>query len=214
MGSGSRRPRRNEVCSGSGEPGMVDSMDLTPLFSAGDESWRLFKERCGPAFHAFVPGDYPAAADVLRKLRGQADSFLELGSGVGVIAITAALLGYDAAGIEVDPWLVDQAEDLAAEFRAEVSFAQGTFVPEGFQEVFDSHQTEIPTILEGPCGYEELGRELSDFDLVYGFFWPGLEDAFFQLMAEYGRPGALFLTHGGVDGYQLFRDGQPVAMPD
>jgi SAM-dependent methyltransferase len=181
--------------------------DLTPLFDAGDATWRLFRERCGNAFHAFVPGDYPAAARALARLRPHADSFLELGSGVGVVAISAALLGYDAAGVEIDPWLVDRSNELAAEFGAEVAFGAGTFVPAGFQEVVDRQQTEIPTLLDGPCGYLDLGRDLDEFDLVYAFFWPGLEEMFFELMRRYGRPGALLLTYGGLEGYRVWRDG-------
>jgi hypothetical protein len=183
------------------------TIELEPLFQAGDETWRLFRARCGAAFHAFVPGDYPAAAAALIRLRPHAESFIELGSGVGVIAITAALLGYDAAGIEIDPWLVDRSSELAAEFGAEVGFAAGSFVPPTFQDEVDREQTEIPTILDGPSGYAELGRDLDDFDLVYAFYWPGLEDLFFELMRQHGRRGALLLTYGGLEGYRVWRDG-------
>lgn len=186
--------------------------DFEALFRAGDEAWQLFRERRGAAFHAFVPADYPMALEVLRSLRRRADSFLELGSGVGVITILAAQLGYDASGIEIDPWLVEQADDLADEFGAEASFAAGTFVPAEFQDVVDRQQTELPSILDGDCGYQALGRDLDEFDLVYAFYWPGLEELFFELMERHGRAGALFLTYGGLEGYRLWRDGQELAI--
>ncbi len=188
------------------------SEDFEPLFRAGEEAWQLFRERRGAAFHAFVPGDYPAALATLIKLRHRAESFLELGSGVGVITIIAARLGFDACGIEIDPWLVDQAEELQEEFDADAQFATGTFVPPAFQEEVDRQQTELPSVLDGSCGYAELGRDLDEFDLVYAFYWPGLEELFFELMRQHGRPGALFLTFGGLEGYRLWRDGKELLL--
>ncbi len=188
---------------------MTDASGSTfgELFAAGDARWEEFRAYRGEAFHAFVPADYVEAATALRLLRPQADTFLELGSGIGVIAITAALLGFDAAGIEIDPWLVDASEDLAREFGADASFAEGTFVPDEFREFVDGQDSEIPTIADGPLGYDALGRDLTEFDLVYAFPWPGLEEMFFELMARHGRAGALFLTYGGLEGYRLWQDG-------
>jgi hypothetical protein len=193
---------------------MVDRSEssFAELFAAGDARWEEFREYRGDTFHAFVPADYVDAAHALRQLRPQADSFLELGSGVGVVAITAALLGFDAAGIEIDPWLVDASEDLAEQFGAEVCFAEGTFVPPEFQEHVDRQDTEIPTVADGLPGYDDLDRDLADFDLVYAFPWPGLEEVFFELMARHGGEGALFLTYGGLEGYRLWRDGVELQM--
>ena len=135
-----------------------------------------------------------------------------MGSGVGVITIIAALLDFEACGIEVDPWLVEQSEGLAEEFNASAEFSVGSFIPPQFQDEVDLHQTEIPSILPGDCGYQGLGRELDDFDLVYAFYWPGLEDMFFELMRRHGRPDALLLTYGGVEGYRLWRDAQEIPI--
>ena len=186
--------------------------DFHALFQAGDEAWQLFRERRGAAFHAFVPADYPAALEVLRVLRPRADSFLELGSGVGVITIIASLLNFEANGIEVDPWLVEQAQSLADEFSADAEFSTGTFIPRQFQGEVDQYQTDVTSILEGDCGYQDLGRDLDDFDLVYAFYWPGLEDLFFDLMLQHGRPDALLLTYGGLEGYRLWRGRQEIPI--
>lgn len=182
------------------------------LFRAGDDSWSIFRERRGQAFHAFVPADYPRALQALRALRTRADTFLELGSGVGVITILAAKLGFDASGIEIDPWLVEQSQDLACEFDADASFANGTFIPSDFQERVDQYEMDLPTILDGNCGYEELGQQLDSFDLVYAFYWPGLEDLFFELMAQHGREGALLLTYSDLEGYRLWRNREEIAI--
>ena len=186
--------------------------DFDALFRAGNEAWELFREKRGAAFHAFVPADYPMALEVLRSLRPRASSFLELGSGVGVITIVAAILGFEACGIEIDPWLAQQSEDLADEFGVEAHFAAGSFIPEEFQGEVDLHQTELPSILHGNPGFHELERDLDDFDLVYAFYWPGLDELFFELMRRHGQPGGLLLTYGGIEGYRLWRDGEELSI--
>ena len=180
---------------------------LERLYRAGTQRWQAHRTRWGEAFHAFVPADYPGAYEALRTARPGADSFLELGSGVGAITVIAALLGYDSAGIEIDTYLVDSATELASEFGVTPSFACGTFIPTGFQEVADRYDTEIPSVFDGESAYDELGRALDDYDIVYAFHWPGLEDLFLELMAAHGRPGALLLTYGGTEGFRTWRDG-------
>jgi SAM-dependent methyltransferase len=190
----------------------VPEETLRRLFALGDERWEQFRQRRDKTYHAFVPADYVPVTAVLSQLRSRADSFLELGSGVGVVAIVAALLGYDSAGIEIDPWLVGASEDLAVEFDAPVTFATGTFVPAEFQETVDRHESEIPTVADGLPAYSELGCDLDDFDLVYAFPWPGTEDVFFEMMAAHGRPGALFLTFGELEGCRIWRDGEEITL--
>lgn len=185
----------------------VPPATLEQLYRAGTKRWQAHRTRWGDAFHAFVPADYPGAYEALRSARPTSDSFLELGSGVGTITVISALLGYDAAGIEIDADLVDSATELATEFDVTPSFSCGTFIPPGFQDAADRHDSEIPSVLDGESGYDALGRTLDDFDVVYAFHWPGLEDLFLELMATYGRPGALLLTYGGTEGFRTWRDG-------
>jgi len=181
---------------------------LQPLFEDGAAIWEEFRRRRGSHFHPFVPADYAGAAEVLRQLAPQANSFLELGSGVGVITIVADLLGFEAYGIELDPWLAEQATQLASRHGSQATFVSGSFVPEEFRDEAALQQVDFVTATEGQAAYLELGMELSDFDLVYMFPWPGEEDLHFEMMRRHARPDALFLLYGGTDGFQLFRGGQ------
>ncbi len=93
---------------------------------------RVIKEkRSSP----FIPSDYTAVYQWLRAIarRGLAtgDAFLEWGSGFGVIACLACMLEFEAFGIESEPELVDQAEELAEDRSLDVSFACGSFIPRG-----------------------------------------------------------------------------------
>ena len=185
---------------------------LQQLFEEGEALWQEFRRKRGAHFHPFVPADYPGAYEALRTLQPRAHSFLELGSGVGVITILADLLGYEAYGIELDPWLAEQATELAERFGSGANFAAGSFVPEEFQDQVALQSADFLTTTEGEPAYRELGLELNDFDLVYMFPWPGEEELHFEMVRRYARPDALFLTYGGTDGYQLFQRGEPIEI--
>src|SRR5947209_3813753 len=64
----------------------------------------------------FVPSDLEQAYRVLRAVAVHVPPgalFCEWGSGFGVIACLAAMLDFDAVGIEIEESLVDEAERLA-----------------------------------------------------------------------------------------------------
>src|SRR5438874_757560 len=93
---------------------------------------RLQREQPTPAF---VPSNFAAAYVALRALEAgyltPGPSFCEWGSGLGVVACLAALLGFDACGIEADGELVEAADQLADQFDLPVRFARGNFLPDG-----------------------------------------------------------------------------------
>ena len=66
---------------------------------------------------AFVPSDYPSAYRILKALNdhpvARGNRFCEWGSGYGVVTCLAAMLGFEAVGIEIDAGLVDCARRLA-----------------------------------------------------------------------------------------------------
>src|SRR5690349_8161945 len=84
---------------------------------------------------AFVPSDFCGAYDILQHIATQAEAdgklFCEWGSGFGVVTCLAALLEFDAYGIEVDSTLVRASRRLAADFDLPVEFAHGSFIPAG-----------------------------------------------------------------------------------
>src|SRR5262245_2654095 len=80
---------------------------------------------------AFVASDFGRVYAALRFLEASGllagRSFCEWGSGFGVVSCLAALLGFDARGIEVEPELVEAARRLAEDFALPVEFARGNF---------------------------------------------------------------------------------------
>lgn len=155
-------------------------------------------------FHPFKPADYSATVDMLLPYRGRGLSFLEWGSATGIIAITADLLGFDAYGIEIDAALVDTARDLARRHGSGARFAAGSLLPEGYVWRADGGDPRLGTIETGPPGYLELGRELPEFDLVYGYPWSGEDGIMLDVMRRRGGEGARLLLNRGSEGIQTY----------
>ena len=148
---------------------------LDRLIREGEEAWEEFRARAKDRYHLFIPCDHRGAYEALRELRPRATTFLECGSAAGVVTIMADLLGFEAYGIEIEPWLVNRSIQLAEELGSGAVFAEGTFVPTAYQDEIEHLSGDFLTPTNGACAFDELDLELSDFDLVFAYPWPGDE---------------------------------------
>ncbi|MFW6202418.1 MAG: hypothetical protein ACOC8B_07560 [Gemmatimonadota bacterium] len=173
---------------------------LTALYAEGREIWTRFDaETRRQAWHPFIPADYPSIERALLPLRAPGLSFLEWGSATGVITIMADLLGFDAYGIELDPELVTIARGLAERHGSDARFAAGSFIPAGYRWISPTGDHRLGTIGEGVDGYEELGRPLDSFDVVFGYPWDGEDVMMRDLFQRRGRTGARLMLRRGYD---------------
>ncbi len=153
---------------------------------------------------AFVPSDYVRVYAALQAVEAaglaRGRSFCEWGSGFGVVASLAALLGFDACGIEAEEELVAEARLLARDFDLPVTFSHGSFLPAG-SAISGKPGEDFAWLETGTAsGYLELGLDADDFDLIFAYPWPDEEGFTARLFEGHGRPGALLLTyHGGED---------------
>jgi len=157
-----------------------------------------------------VAADYDAVRATLVSLRQPGRRFLEWGSATGVITIMADLLGFDACGIELDASLVDVGRDLASRWRSNARFAEGSFIPMGWEWKHSGGNGRHGTIGQGRSGYLELGRALDDFDVIYAFPWMGEEPMMLDLMRCHGREDAYLLLHTTQGGTKMYRGGRIV----
>jgi len=158
---------------------------------------------------AFVPCDYAAAFAVLRALsegpltRGK--RFCEWGSGFGVVVGLAAMLDFDACGIEIEESLVEEARKLAEDFDLPVEFVRGSFVPRGAEGRVHAGGTYSWLTTEGDYAYDDLDLEVSDLDVVFAYPWPDEEAVVCDLFERFAGAGAILVTYHGSAEFRLKR---------
>ena len=151
----------------------------------------------------FVASDYRQvyfAVQYLKQtglLRGRC--FCEWGSGLGVVAGLAAIHGFLAYGIEVEPLLVDKSVKLLQRHQLDVAIACGSFIADAVAIPELNHQEMSWIDLEADSGYHLIDLEPSDVDLFFVYPWPGEDQFVQQLFEDSATPGAVLLAYLGAD---------------
>lgn len=161
----------------------ADGGEVAKRVDTGERSW-------------FVPSNYEAVLESLVELHPRGGRFLELGSGLGVVAIMADMLGFEAYGIEILPELVDEARQLAERHESSAKFAHGSFLPADYRWVSETGDTRLGSVVVGESAYPALGRDLADFDVLFAYPWPGQTEILRDLVERAGAPHARLLLHG------------------
>jgi hypothetical protein len=160
-------------------------------------------ERLSSLVNGFVPSDFAAVYRALRFIRDShlacGNSFCEWGSGLGVVASLAAMLRFDAYGIEIDRELFEASQQLAADFDLPTVFIHGSFVPPGSERILDRAFTDQDGGLlldtKTDRAYDDLGLEIRDFDIIFTYPWPNDEPLIARLFSKYAARGSLLLTY-------------------
>ena len=98
-----------------------------------DEAESIWDQHSADApFHGYVSADFAEVLRSLVELRSRSFTFVEWGSGLGVVTIMASRLGYDAYGIEAEGDLVDYSRELASVYGPDAQFVEGSFIPDEF----------------------------------------------------------------------------------
>ena len=161
----------------------------------------------------FVPSDYVTICHVLRMIEENSlacgTAFCEWGSGLGIVASMAAILGFDSCGIEIDRELFAESQELAQEFEIPVEFINGSFVPYEAEELIDvafqENEGELRLTTFPDDAYQQLGQQIADFDLIFAFPWPNDEALTARIFDRFGADGALLLTYCEKDSVRLRR---------
>jgi hypothetical protein len=155
----------------------------------------------------FVPSDFGQAYRVLRALaaadRAPGKLFCEWGSGFGVVACLAAMLDFDACGIEIEGELVDAARQLAADFGLPVEFVRGSFIPRGGEAYAEAGPGFNWLTTDAGDTHQELGLATNDFGVIFAYPWPDEEALTGELFDHYAAEGAVLVTYHGSDDFRL-----------
>jgi hypothetical protein len=158
---------------------------------------------------AFVASDFAGSYRVLKELARKwvtpGTLFCEWGSGFGVVACLAAMLDFDACGIEIEAELVDAAQQLADDFDLPVRFVQGSFIPRGCEACVAAADDLSWLTLEAGGTHEELGLTPDDFAVIFAYPWPDEERITADLFACHAGAGALLVTYHGGDSFRVRR---------
>ena len=159
--------------------------------------------------HSFVPSDFPLVYSALCHVAdghlAPGPLFCEWGSGAGVVTCLAAMVGFDACGIEFETDLVELSIRLARHYLLKAGFCRGNFVPHGGQKIAEEVREFEWLAVGGPDPYDQMGLEIDDFDVVFAYPWPGEERVIERLFDRFASNGALLMTYNGAEGIRLFR---------
>jgi hypothetical protein len=176
--------------------------DVRSFLQEADRRIRRFQRRT--RIPGFVPCDFDEAYAVLLALAAVDLSsgrlFCEWGSGFGVVACLAAMLDFDAWGIEIESELIDASRQLAADFGLPAEFIHGSFIPRGGRAATQADEGFVWLTPDGDDAYQEMGLNASDFAVIFTNPGPDEERLTEGLLERYGGEGAVLLTyHGGKD---------------
>ena len=173
------------------------------------EAEKLWDERQNqPAWHSYVSADFEAVFNTLYEMRGMYSTFLEWGSGLGVVTIMASRLGFEAYGIEAEARLVEHSQDFAEFHAPEATFAEGSFIPTDYDWDPESGGDVYRSSIGSADAYDQLGMEIQDFDLIYCYPWPDEHPLLHAIIRQFGRPDTTLITYDACEGMAVTRVNQ------
>ncbi len=189
------------------------------LIEESDRRWETFfsdkGNRRAPRFVPSEPALVFAALDEVTK-RGLPPGrvFCEWGSGFGTATCLAALLGYEAYGIEIHAELADISREMARQLDIPVEICCDSFLPEGYDsyagvggedlmkpEAFGYLGEEIT----GALRYDGMDIDIAEIDLFFAYPWPEEQMLIQQLFDAAAVEGAILLAYHSAKEICVFR---------
>jgi hypothetical protein len=176
-----------------------------------ESEWRLnqfYTNQSHCRFPRFLPSDpalvFAAMEYVTRHDIAPGRVFCEWGSGFGTGTCLAALLGYEAYGIEIQPELAEVSREMACKLDIAVEILCTSYIPEGYESYSgvggeDLVQSELfcyagATIDHKPR-YEGMDIDLASIDLFFVYPWPDEQELMTKLFDAVAVDGAILIAY-------------------
>jgi SAM-dependent methyltransferase len=131
--------------------------------------------------------------------------FCEWGCGFGIVTALASLLGWEAVGIEAEPFLTEEARRFLAIEKVHAEIWTGNFLPPGAERLAKQQANHASLFHQIPSAYANHDLEIDDFAIVFAYPWPG-EDTFLKnVFRHYAADQALLLLFLGPYEIELYR---------
>ena len=187
--------------------------EIVAFLKAVDDLVEQHRVNTATRFRGFVPSDYVTIYRCLEAVYDShllcGDRFCEWGSGVSVVASLAAMIGYESYGIEYDSHLCAVAEGIREDFDVPVELVNGSFIPEGVEDLIDdafaTQDGELALHTEPDRAYQEMGYGINDFDLIFSYPWPNDADLTREIFDRCAARGAMLLAYYDDDSIALYR---------
>ena len=189
------------------------------LIRETDRRWEQFFADDGTRrLPRFVPSEgelvFAALDYVTRHELPPGRVFCEWGSGFGTGTCLAALLGYEAYGIEIQPELVELSREIARHLDIPVEILCTSYIPEGFEsysgvggeELVKSRMFAYPGEEEDTdLQYDGMACDIAEIDLFFAYPWPEEQELMQQLFDAVAADGAILIAYHSAKEICAFR---------
>jgi hypothetical protein len=180
------------------------------LIATCSHSWERFFADHGDQAPRFVPSVpervWAVLAEVTRRQLPPTRVFCEWGSGFGTATCLAALLEYEAYGLEIDAELVRRSRAIARRLGIPVTLLCTSFLPAGYTASAGGDGAALVTPASGsahhdtaeargPLCYDGMDIAIADIGLFFAYPWPEERALMRQLFEAVGRAGALLVLY-------------------
>lgn len=183
--------------------------DVVRLIEASDRRWdAFFVRRANRRFPRLIPSDpalvYTALAGVTQQDLPPGRVFCEWGSGFGTATCLAALLGYEAYGIELHAELANISRDMARELEIPVEILCTSYIPEGYDsyagiggdDLIKSPMFSHPEDAGNRAlRYDGMDCTIAEIDLFFVYPWPEEQELMQKLFDAVAMEGAILIAY-------------------
>jgi hypothetical protein len=180
------------------------------LIATCSRGWERFfadHDDQAPRFVPSVPERvFAVLEEVTRRQLPPTRVFCEWGSGFGTATCLAALLGYEACGLEIDEELVRRSRALVRRLGIRVTMLCTSFLPAGYAASVggdgaalvtpaserDHHDTAAA---RGPLRYDGMEIAIADIGVFFAYPWPEERVLMQELFEAVAREGALLVVY-------------------